>query len=230
MICSVPIPNRRAIVVSHFILTRHATFTKQGRAIYTGLKHHANLFLMLGGHASDEEYRVDRFRGHTVHTLLSNYQSRPKGGDGWLRLLEFRPHESVIHVRTYSPTLKRYETDKDSDFIIPYSMKATEADFVLIGSRSSVPSGSTAVQPWSGLAQREGYEWYASMYDGQDVLMGPVWAFATGGKGNNGLAFDGRDDYVSFGAPRDLQLNTFTLETWLRIDGNGTAVSTGRRV
>ena len=117
--------NRRAIVVSHWIINDgfNATFGAQGQAIYNVLKSNPNLFLMLCGHVSPPEgQRTDTFNGHTVWTLLSDYQSRTGGGNGWLRLYEFSPSNSVIHVKTYSPWLGQFETDADSQFDIPYAM------------------------------------------------------------------------------------------------------------
>src|SRR5436190_8067824 len=117
--------NRRAIVVSHWIINDgfNATFSTQGQAIYNMLKSNPNLFLMLCGHVSPPEgQRTDTFNGHTVWTLLSDYQSRTGGGNGWLRLYEFSPSNDVIHVKTYSPWLDQFETDGDSQFDIPYPM------------------------------------------------------------------------------------------------------------
>ncbi len=115
---------RRAIVVSHHVLDSGASplFSNQGSALYEGLKHHPNLFLILGGHVSSESRRSDTFNGNTVHTLLSDYQGRTNGGDGWLRILEFQPANNLISVRTYSPTLNAFETDSGSQFTLPYDM------------------------------------------------------------------------------------------------------------
>ena len=115
---------RRAIVVSHHVLDAGASpeFSNQGSALYEGLKHHPNLFLILGGHVSNESRRSDTFNGNTVHTLLSDYQGRTNGGNGWLRILEFQPSSNLISVRTYSPTLDAFETDAGSQFTLPYNM------------------------------------------------------------------------------------------------------------
>src|SRR5688572_29689550 len=43
----------------------------------------------------------------------------------------------------------------------------------------------------------------------------------------SGLQFDGVDDRVSFGAAPLLGVSTFTIETWFRRDGPGSAASTG---
>ncbi|MGH7929918.1 MAG: hypothetical protein ACREQV_19215, partial [Candidatus Binatia bacterium] len=119
--------NRRAIVVSHYITEagNPAPFGNQGQAIYDTLKGNANLFLMLAGHRPEEGRRTDIFNGNTVHTLMSDYQGRVNGGDGWLRILEFSPVNNEIRVRTYSPTLDQFETDANSQFTLIYDMIPT---------------------------------------------------------------------------------------------------------
>jgi hypothetical protein len=116
--------NRRAIIVSHYIIEPGdpAVFGGQGEAIYDALKGNGNLFLMLAGHRPGEGRRSDTFNGNTVHTVLSNYQARTNGGDGWLRIMEFSPATNQIRVRTYSPTLGQFETDADSEFTLSYDM------------------------------------------------------------------------------------------------------------
>ncbi len=117
-------PDRRAIVVTHHAMNSGdgGSFSNEGRAIYEALKDHATLSLILGGHISGEGRRTDSDGGSTVHTLLSDYQGRANGGEGWLRILEFRPTENRIRVKTWSPWLGRYETDADSDFSLPYDL------------------------------------------------------------------------------------------------------------
>jgi K319L-like, PKD domain len=116
--------NRRAIIVSHYITGtgNPAPFGPQGQAIYETLKGNANLFLMLAGHIHGEGRRTDVFNDNPVHTLLSDYQERTNGGDGWLRILKFSPANNQIRVRTYSPTLNQFETDADSEFTLSYDM------------------------------------------------------------------------------------------------------------
>lgn len=53
--------------------------------------------------------------GGRVIELLSDYQGRKNGGDGWLRLLRFDLRNELLHIQTYSPTLKQFETDLDSE-------------------------------------------------------------------------------------------------------------------
>jgi PKD repeat protein len=119
--------SRRAIVVSHYLLNLDATWSPWGQQIYDALKDNPNLFLMLAGHIHGESRRVDVHNGITVNTLLSDYQSLANGGNGWLRLLTFSPTSDEINVKTYSPYLKQYDTDTNSQFLLFYNMGGTNA-------------------------------------------------------------------------------------------------------
>ncbi|MBK1814207.1 SUMF1/EgtB/PvdO family nonheme iron enzyme [Luteolibacter yonseiensis] len=46
--------------------------------------------------------------GNTVHEVLVDYQSLPNGGNGFLRIMDFRPGENKIYNTSYSPYLGRY--------------------------------------------------------------------------------------------------------------------------
>jgi hypothetical protein len=122
---------RWAIVSAHALVEAGdpAPFTTQGQAIYDALKDNPNLFLMVCGHIHGEGRRSDTYQGHTVHTVLADYQMRPHGGDGWLRIMTVYPGAKVIRVKTYSPTLDQFETDADSSsqFTLPIDLKPLEA-------------------------------------------------------------------------------------------------------
>jgi hypothetical protein len=81
------------------------------------------VFCVLGGHqfyAGGEFSQLStNDAGGQVIELLQDYQARPNGGDGWLRLLRFNIKAKKLIVQTYSPVLKRYETDPDSFFVLP---------------------------------------------------------------------------------------------------------------
>ncbi len=122
--------DRKAIVVSHSILfynpvkgsnSPEAPFNTEGKAIYQSLKENPNLFMMICGHVGDngEGYREDTWNGHTVRTFLSDYQSRPNGGHGMMRLYTFSVKSNTISVRTFSPYTNEEETDADSQFSVP---------------------------------------------------------------------------------------------------------------
>jgi hypothetical protein len=114
--------DKRAIVVSHYLINNSGDFGNQGQEIYDALKSRPNLFLMLGGHRSGEAVRMDVFAGSTVRTVLSNYQNRSQGGEGWLRIMEFSPANDEIRVSTYSPWLQAFETDASSQFTLAYDL------------------------------------------------------------------------------------------------------------
>jgi hypothetical protein len=175
--------NRRAIIATHNLVGsgNPASFSAQGQAIYNALRVHSNVFLMLGGHVTEEGRRVDTYNGNRVYSLLSDYQARANGGNGWLRIYEFSPANNVIRVRTFSPWLNQFEADADSSsqFTLPYDMSST-ATFAQIGTVSGVASGGTASVVWSGLTATTPYEWYATASDAGGTTTGPVWNFTTG--------------------------------------------------
>ena len=70
------------------------------------MKPNDNVFLVVCGHLCYEAMRCDKNdAGAPVYQVLSDYQSAPNGGDGWLRLMEFQPDEKKIVLRTVSPVL-----------------------------------------------------------------------------------------------------------------------------
>lgn len=174
-------PTRRGIITSHHIVNtgNPASFGTQGQAIYDALKGNANLFLMLSGHVSEEGRRTDVFGGNTVHSVLSDYQSRANGGDGWLRILNFKPSTNQIDFQTYSPTLGQFETDASSQFTLPYNMSGAGAPFGVIGTNTGVASGSNDSKNWFNILGDRQYEWYVTVSDGTHTVTSPVWNFTT---------------------------------------------------
>jgi hypothetical protein len=178
--------NRRGIVVSHYLTsaTTPANFGAQGAAIYNALKTNANLALMLCGHVSGEGSRVDVFNGNSVATLLADYQSYANGGNGFLRLLQFSPSNSVLQVRTYSPWLKQFETDADSQFSLPFvlppGVPAPDTNFLALGTNYNVASDSTNSLLWPELLSNHTYEWYVTVSDAaNNTVTSPLWRFTT---------------------------------------------------
>jgi len=173
--------DRRGIVVTHFTMLSHLLgnlFSAQGQAIYDALKHNANLSLMLGGHFCEAGQRIDVFDGHVVHSLTADYQCRPNGGDGWLRLLVFSPAENRIVVRTYSPTRDEFLTDWRHEFALPYVMSG-DGPFEELGRVTLEPEGQEARVVWSEPEADARYEWYVSVLAGEAAAAGPLWSFAT---------------------------------------------------
>ncbi|SFD62597.1 Calcineurin-like phosphoesterase [Spirosoma endophyticum] len=122
--------SRKAIVVSHSLIhfnpekgtnTPQAPFNAEGKAVYESMKANPNVFMMLCGHVGDsgEGYRTDVYNGHTIRTFLNDYQSRPNGGHGLMRLYTFSVKKNELRVKTFSPYFKEEETDGDSQFTVP---------------------------------------------------------------------------------------------------------------
>jgi hypothetical protein len=57
-------------------------------------------------------------RGNTCHQMLSNYQMRELGGQGYLRLLEFLDDGRTVRVFTYSPFYDRFLDEPGHNFTI----------------------------------------------------------------------------------------------------------------
>lgn len=169
-------PMRKGIVSSHWIINADASWGAQGAAIYNKLKENANLSLMLCGHINPggEAKRTDVYKGNTVHTLLSDYQDRSNGGDGWLRIMEFSPATNKISVKTYSPVLKRFETDANSEFALDYQMSR---GFDTIGVVFSAASSSAPSVIWNNLEDSARYDWFVVVSDGANTTKSAVKTF-----------------------------------------------------
>ena len=170
-------PNRRGILCSHYFITSTGAWGPQGQATYDALKNNPNLDLMLCGHINPngEARRSDTWNGHTVHTMLSDYQDRGNGGNGWMRIMEFMPAQNKISVKTYSPTLQQYETDANSEFMLDYNMTQP---WDTVGIAFQINSGTNASVIWNGLQAGKQYDWYTVTIDpDQAATVSPVKTF-----------------------------------------------------
>ncbi len=82
-------------------------------------------------------YRRDTYHnGRVVHQMLFNAQWAPKGGNGWIRLLQFMPDGKTVQIKTLSPYLMRtsedksaaWKTDADMQFTLELSPQSTNND------------------------------------------------------------------------------------------------------
>jgi hypothetical protein len=55
-------------------------------------------------------------RGTTCHQMLSNYQMRDQGGEGYMRLLELLPNGTTMRVHTYSPLYDNFLSENGHNF------------------------------------------------------------------------------------------------------------------
>ncbi|UCE58166.1 MAG: DNRLRE domain-containing protein, partial [Phycisphaerales bacterium] len=201
-------PNHRAIIISHALLQPSGNppaFMEHGQVLYDALKDNPNVFLMNCGHLDQANHRVDTFdiggEPHTIFTLISDYQQRSNGGNGWLRMLTFSPQNDTIHVETYSPIVEggrfinkptshadnlpndaciRDCVDGGNELLLPYDMEAG-LPFQLIGTVTGVTSGGQACVDWPGRKASTDYEWYVTIGDGAATTTGPRWTFTSDG-------------------------------------------------
>lgn len=164
-------PDRRVILSTHAFLhlgggrSTYITRTDPGAntpaQIWTELvRSSCSIFLVVNGHESSGERGEARRTdlndcGEPVHQVLTDYQGRANGGDGWLRYYTFDPAADTITARTYSPTLGRFESDADSAFTLRYDMAPRDAvrrDLVAEGSSWAYRHAATA--PPSGWRSR----------------------------------------------------------------------------
>ena len=78
-----------------------------------------NVLMVLNGHTGEQTHQTSmNAAGLPVFEMLANFQDRAGGGNmqGWLQLITFDFDKKEIRVRTFSPTLNRFETDGDSQF------------------------------------------------------------------------------------------------------------------
>lgn len=89
------------------------------------VKKSPNVFLVVSGHIAGVGLQTStNDAGRQVVEMLTDYQTLPNGGDGWLRTLRFVPGEGKIHVRTYSPLLDKEDTAADQTFTIDCELLA----------------------------------------------------------------------------------------------------------
>ena len=93
-----------------------------GEVMWEKFVRDSNAMMVLSGHitSGSPARRADvAGGGQLVHQMLSNYQTQPLGGGGYLRVLRFVPAEGRIEVKTYSPWLDAYLTDAANQFDLP---------------------------------------------------------------------------------------------------------------
>jgi hypothetical protein len=104
--------DKPTIIVSHDIiypeLQKNKTVVAEsanGRLIWDELVNNYNqVFMTVNGHYFGIAHHVKQnASGNDVIQMLVNYQSNYRGGNGWLRLVEFDEKKNKLFFRTYSP-------------------------------------------------------------------------------------------------------------------------------
>jgi predicted MPP superfamily phosphohydrolase len=88
------------------------------------VRKHPGFILTLNGHVLNDgagRMASQGDEGNVVHQLLANYQMKPEGGAGYMRLIEICPDDTIV-VRSFSPSEMRVKTADDQQFKL--SLKA----------------------------------------------------------------------------------------------------------
>lgn len=91
-----------------------------GEELWTKLvSQHENFILTLNGHVLNDGLGYTATQtpaGRDVHQMLVNFQMQPRGGDGWLRLLQFGGDGVTLQTYDYSPTLDQQNRSPANEF------------------------------------------------------------------------------------------------------------------
>ncbi|WP_230006727.1 metallophosphoesterase, partial [Microbacterium sp. Bi128] len=192
-------PDRVAIVAQHeFILTTGGLGAIPQRVLDEVVAPNPNVRMVMSGHYHDAFLRTDAFDDdgdgvddRTVYSMLFDYQGLPEGGLGYLRLLHFDNEGERMMVRTYSPSLDRYNSDEPSllgpaddpyaqqEFELTYDQLGIEPHERVLGtdafsvevlgiteiaSFADVASGTILSASWP-LTEKGEYGWYVRSSD-----------------------------------------------------------------
>jgi hypothetical protein len=173
-------PDHDGLITTHHLVNPGipAPWSPYGAVIYDVLKDNPNLRMMFGGHITGEGIRFDTYEGRTITSMVQNYQAWPEGGNGYLRILTFRPQKNEVQVRTYSPWLDDLITDPASVFSIPYDLTLPIPSFEVIA-EDTVASGSRFIRDWPDLNPGHDYEWRLSLSDGRKYTETSEFRFST---------------------------------------------------
>ena len=132
-------PDCRTIVVTHSYLTSkegqlsgpedYGVQGNSGKSIWEKfVSQHKNIFLVLSGHAMENQLTSKGRHGNTVHQVQADYWywdiPKIKAGSGFLRIMTFRPAKNTIEVQTYSPVLVEFLVRPKSNFTLSYTMSS----------------------------------------------------------------------------------------------------------
>ena len=174
--------NRKGMLSTHWLMGTglNTAFQGPGQKIYDELKDNPNLILMLSGHVAGQGRRTDVFNGNTIHTLMSDYQSGyTNGGNGYLRIMQFKPASNTLSVRTYSPYANAFLANGDGHAAFDLTVSLSPGFVEIVTDVTA--SGTTADLYWSTIETNTEYEWYVTVSDGENIITSPIRSFISGG-------------------------------------------------
>lgn len=92
-----------------------------GEELWNKLVKDNSVIMTLNGHVLGDglgRLTSQNTKGHNVYQMLVNFQMKPNGGDGWLRLIEFSGDGKTIQVIDYSPTRNQCNVSEQNRFTL----------------------------------------------------------------------------------------------------------------
>ncbi len=158
-------PHALGIVNSHHIVKANGDFSGEGKQIYDVMKKVDNVQLMTSGHIKEfRARRTDTFMGHTIHSMLADYQDLIvpaddcAGGCGYMRIWRFSPKKNQLKVETYSPSLNKSMTGGKEQFTLTVDLSAATGVFATVG---EVVGHSPTLHHTIEVKPGANYEWFA---------------------------------------------------------------------
>lgn len=115
------------IIVSHDIQNCSDTapnetrLSSKGQQLWNIVKNYDNVFLMVGGHSHGYgTLTLENAFGHTVYSILADYQFSYNGGNALFKFAEFDEEQNQIHVRTFSPYVATLSDDEKTFFDVNF--------------------------------------------------------------------------------------------------------------
>lgn len=101
-----------------------------GEDIWTKLaSQYSNIVMVLSGHVVQGDGTGRRadigVNGNLVNQILADFQNRTNGGNGYLRIMTFKPALNQVVVKTYSPYVNKWLTDSHNQFTVPLQLTST---------------------------------------------------------------------------------------------------------
>lgn len=151
-----------------------------------------NITMVLSGHVVEGDgtgHRTDiGVNGNLVNEMLSDYQSWPNGGNGYLRLITVKPALNQVVVRTYSPYLNQWLTGSHNQFTVPFKNIGLRSGVGSISGRVKSSGSCTGI---AGVTVSNGVATATTDANGHFDLLagGPNW-YTLSSKGNNAIALN----------------------------------------
>lgn len=171
------------------------------------VKPNENVKLVLSGHFSNAKKKISTIENkdgttREVLQVMGNHQNIGKGGQGYLRFIDFNPATEEIEFTTYSPVLKDYDYHPEDSFIGKYDLvdwepnqkvlektnKEVSTDYISasiykekeIDTDEELQEGKASVE-WKNLEPKTKYFWYMNAYtEGGTKSRSAIHSFTTG--------------------------------------------------